>query len=784
MGIIKTLKQQGSELSKYDGKTPRDERPARLGAKLRLQGSELSRYDGGTPREARFPDPLDSSDSYLSAYKGLTPQPNLLTTNQSPLLYPYSITGEARGQVQFEYGLYSNGATAVLPLPTLLGVDIFATPLSYYYDGTEGYYAKTVGVGTNPSRQTLSDGTLENRLTIAYTAKIANQNLGALETNPFGIDTSTPPNILLQYNNPVSSPEEPSLEFVRIQNPTIRLEDLYDDGKAQAKAIFDNPNQISPLPGQKFDSHKEPVWVYNPLYGQNVGASFTYQVYASENGGDDDALFKALFTDDYKTNLLNRSTTIYNKPLNNPKLFIKYISDDPSKPGYLTPEITVLSSGSNNWVYNPLYGSGAGASFAYQTFASEIGVNDDELFKVLFTDDYKLNILDRRDNTVFFDTKLQENKLNLANNFTYTYEQLIKTNTSPASNSEEQLFQKSTTLDNITDYRAIIKASSSSRNTDTLPSTNYKEFNREFTYKANKTRFANAIYARLEGDEGGLLNNPNYTAYGNIDVLNTVTPNDASQMTGETLEEFKNADLVKFFFEINNNDAETNTANWFLFFRAYINNFGDNFNSSWQEYKYIGRGENFYKYTGFTREISLDFTIYAHTRVEMIPLYEKLNYLVGTLAPDYSKMGYMRGNFVNLTVGDYLVNTPGIIKNISLKPSLETGWDLNRDEKGNIIPSYKKPYFIDGEEKANYFVGQLPRLIDVTLTFTPIHNFTPRFGSSFIRNYVSTTAPKVEEANIDAATDPPFTPEEKERLRRVSNGEQLDITGPPPSFEE
>jgi hypothetical protein len=142
----------------------------------------------------------------------------------------------------------------------------------------------------------------------------------------------------------------------------------------------------------------------------------------------------------------------------------------------------------------------------------------------------------------------------------------------------------------------------------------------------------------------------------------------------------------------------------------------------------------------------------------MKPLYRKLNYLVGTLAPDYSGMGYMRGNFVNLTVGDYIINTPGIIRNISLKPSLEAGWDINRYATEPIVDgmimdntAYNGEYtinpqtvpedtgrYIDPNQEDyggdNYFVGQLPRLIDVTLTFTPIHNFTPEFKANFIRN--------------------------------------------------
>jgi hypothetical protein len=110
----------------------------------------------------------------------------------------------------------------------------------------------------------------------------------------------------------------------------------------------------------------------------------------------------------------------------------------------------------------------------------------------------------------------------------------------------------------------------------------------------------------------------------------------------------------------------------------------------------------------------------------MIPLYEKINYLAGTTAPDYSEEGYMRGNFTYITVGDYLNHMPCIIKSISLKPSFDAGWDINRKENGDLITNDK--------DELNKLVGQVPRMIDVDLSFIPLHNFTPRFKQKFVRD--------------------------------------------------
>jgi hypothetical protein len=241
------------------------------------------------------------------------------------------------------------------------------------------------------------------------------------------------------------------------------------------------------------------------------------------------------------------------------------------------------------------------------------------------------------------------------------------------------------------------------------------EFNRETTYKTSNT-----IY-KIDRKDG-----PN-TSY-NSDEINILK----RFITGSgEVEIYKEQDLIKFYFEVINNDTTDDINNSFLFFRAYINNLGDNFKAEWQSYKYVGRGENFYKYSGFSRDISLSFTIYAHSRKEMIPLYSKLNYLVGVTAPSYSNIGLMRGNFIKMTVGDYLIDVPGIIQNINLKPSFEAGWDINRNDEGILFKNDEGN--IDNENGIK-FVGQIPRLIEVDLSFTPVHSFTPQIGEDFIRN--------------------------------------------------
>ena len=181
----------------------------------------------------------------------------------------------------------------------------------------------------------------------------------------------------------------------------------------------------------------------------------------------------------------------------------------------------------------------------------------------------------------------------------------------------------------------------------------------------------------------------------------------------KTPEEVADKQVVKFFIEAINNDNPTKRD--YIFFRAFINNLGDGFTSNWNPHNFVGRGENFYNYTGFTRNISLGFDIQVQSVKERAGIYEKLNYLMGLMTPDYAGSGYMRGNIVKLTIGDYLQAMPGIITGINFDIPTDYGWDLGREDSGKVVDV------------------QAPTHIKVpSFNFTPIYNEIPRKGGAHI----------------------------------------------------
>jgi hypothetical protein len=102
----------------------------------------------------------------------------------------------------------------------------------------------------------------------------------------------------------------------------------------------------------------------------------------------------------------------------------------------------------------------------------------------------------------------------------------------------------------------------------------------------------------------------------------------------------------------------------------------DSYSADWQAQKFMGRGENFYRYNGFDRKVSLSWTVVAQSKAELIPMYQKLNYLASVCAPDYSDLGYMRGNLIKLTIGGYLYEQVGIMTSITYDVPQESPWEI------------------------------------------------------------------------------------------------------------
>lgn len=164
-------------------------------------------------------------------------------------------------------------------------------------------------------------------------------------------------------------------------------------------------------------------------------------------------------------------------------------------------------------------------------------------------------------------------------------------------------------------------------------------------------------------------------------------------------------DSIKLTFECMSNDnTSTSTA---LVFRALLSSgFTDSNSAILNSFRYAGRGDELFTYQGFSRSISFSFKIAAFSRQELKPLYNKLNYLISQVYPDYSgTTGVMRAPLVKVTLGDYLYRVPGFLENVNITVDNSTSWEINLEESTDV--------------------QELPHVLEVSISFKPIHNILP-----------------------------------------------------------
>ena len=236
------------------------------------------------------------------------------------------------------------------------------------------------------------------------------------------------------------------------------------------------------------------------------------------------------------------------------------------------------------------------------------------------------------------------------------------------------------------------------------------------------------------GDPGGYYDRSDYTKGAldpNTKQVNVVDKINALYMYEKgfvTNNRVKN-DFVKFRFAVIN--PENPSLKTFIHFRAIFNGgITDNMIAGWNSFKYLGRGEDFYHYTGFSRDISLSFTVVAQSKPELSIMYQKLNYLQSTLAPNFSSNGFMRGNIHQLTVGGYLYELPGVITTLNYTIPDDSTWEIG-------IPSNFKDAETAPDQSGiivDPSVKELAHRMEVNLTFKPIHEFLPQtIGSAYDR---------------------------------------------------
>jgi hypothetical protein len=180
-------------------------------------------------------------------------------------------------------------------------------------------------------------------------------------------------------------------------------------------------------------------------------------------------------------------------------------------------------------------------------------------------------------------------------------------------------------------------------------------------------------------------------------------------------------DLIKFVIEVLDNDDNQTDR---MHFRAFITNFSDNIGADWSDSRYMGRGEKFFTYQGFTRQVGFTFIVAAQSVQEMEKIYQKVNYLASTLHPDYNNNGFMRGNLHRLTIGEYFYRTPGIINTMNISVDDNYPWEIKmrQPELSGSLGNTGNPADDDRGQM------EVPQILKIQMSFTPIMDKLPKKG--------------------------------------------------------
>jgi hypothetical protein len=196
-------------------------------------------------------------------------------------------------------------------------------------------------------------------------------------------------------------------------------------------------------------------------------------------------------------------------------------------------------------------------------------------------------------------------------------------------------------------------------------------------------------------------------------------------------------DLIEFYFTgLKIQAGGVNRPAEIIAFRATFDSITDNHSPKWNPIKYMGRGDPLYVYDGYERSISFGFTVHIGSRDEMKASWRKLNHLASWTAPEYTKGGLIRGPIIRLNIGHLYRKMPGFISSLSYTfDNAGTTWEtahLSEDKKLNVVA--------DNVPLSTPGALQLPKHIQVGLSFTPIGVYRPEYNGVMYSLYDDTGA--------------------------------------------
>lgn len=211
-------------------------------------------------------------------------------------------------------------------------------------------------------------------------------------------------------------------------------------------------------------------------------------------------------------------------------------------------------------------------------------------------------------------------------------------------------------------------------------------------------------------------------------------PSDIASPDGQSVDV-----IFLYFFDLVNGK--------YLPFRASeLSSISDSNSAEWETISYLGRADKLFIYKGFSRDVNFSFKVYANSVEELIPMWERINYLTGLVRPSkYTDPGTVTNqetlasrdalreelgedfneNFLNTTgkesrfiyppmitfrIGDLFIDQPAVLSNVNVSIPQEANWESLRKDDYEYVYSMTKSINKPGVKSR-----QLPMIADISI---------------------------------------------------------------------
>jgi hypothetical protein len=245
----------------------------------------------------------------------------------------------------------------------------------------------------------------------------------------------------------------------------------------------------------------------------------------------------------------------------------------------------------------------------------------------------------------------------------------------------------------------------------------------------------------------GKINSDNKFVYSDEYNMTGIISGDRDVIPRELLNENdpeQSKDIIFFYFYDLINKK-------YLPFRATLGSIQDQNSPEWEDIKYMGRADKLFVYKGFTRDVNFSFKVYAQSVEELIPIWEKINYLTGLTRPSkYTERAVITNeetlanqeivaseNFtdevlaqidtgettgdesefiyppmITFRIGDLYVDQPAVLNSVTVTIPDEASWEIIRGDEYSYIYGTPETKVISKDVKTR----QLPNMVEIAIS--------------------------------------------------------------------